>query len=39
MYNEICTILNKLESNKVTVLGSIPPQVIKNGGQTLKQTA
>jgi hypothetical protein len=29
MYNEICTIINKLESDKATVLGSIPPQVSK----------
>ena len=39
MYNEICTVINKLESYKATGLGSIPPQLIKNGGQTLKQTA
>jgi hypothetical protein len=39
MYNEICTIINELESNKATGLGSIPPQLIKNGRQTLKQTA
>jgi hypothetical protein len=31
-YNEICSIINKLKSNKGTGLDYLPPQLIKNGG-------
>jgi hypothetical protein len=35
-YNEICSIINKLESNKAADLDNIPPDLIKIG-RTLKQ--
>jgi hypothetical protein len=36
-YSEICTIINKLKSNKAAGSDSIPPELIKNGRWTLKQ--
>ena len=37
MYNEICTIINKLKSNKAASTDNIPPEFIKSGGRTSKQ--
>jgi hypothetical protein len=37
MHNEICTIINKLKSNKAAGIHNIPPEFIKSGGRTLKQ--
>jgi hypothetical protein len=37
MYNEICTIINKLKSNKAAGIDNIPPEFIKSGGRTSKQ--
>jgi hypothetical protein len=36
-YNEICTIINKLQSNKAAGSDNIPPDLIKPGRRTLKQ--
>ena len=35
-YNEVYTIINKLKSNRADGTGNIPPELIKNGGRTLK---
>jgi len=34
MYNEICTIINKLKSNKAAGIDNIPPEFIKSEGKT-----
>jgi hypothetical protein len=36
-YNEICTIINKLKTNKAAGTDNIPGELIKHGGRTLKQ--
>jgi hypothetical protein len=36
-YNEICSIINKLKTNKVAGTDNIPGELIKHGGRTLKQ--
>jgi hypothetical protein len=36
-YNEVCSIINKLKSNKVGGTDNIIPELIKQGGRTLKQ--
>jgi len=36
-YNEVCSIINKLKSNKVEGTDNIIPELIKQGGRTLKQ--
>jgi hypothetical protein len=36
-YNEVCTIINRLRINKAAGLHNITPELIKFGGQTLKQ--
>ena len=36
-YNEVCSIINKLKSNKAGGTDNIIPEVIKQGGRTLKQ--
>ena len=37
MYNEICTIITKLKSNKAAGIDNIPPELKKSGGRTSKQ--
>jgi len=36
-YNEICTIIHDLKSNKTDRADDIPPELIKIGGRTLRQ--
>ena len=36
-YNEACSIINKLKSNKAGGMDNIIPELIKQGGRTLKQ--
>jgi hypothetical protein len=36
-YNEICSIINKLKTNKAAGSDNIPGELIKHGGRTLKQ--
>jgi hypothetical protein len=36
-YNEICTIINKLKTNKPAGMDNITGEMIKHGGRTLKQ--
>jgi hypothetical protein len=36
-YNEICSIINKLKTNKAAGTDNIPGKLIKHGGRTLKQ--
>jgi len=36
-YNEVCSIINKLKSNKAEGTNNIIPELIKHGGRTLKQ--
>jgi hypothetical protein len=36
-YNEMCTIINKLKTNKAAGTGNMTGELIKNGGRTLKQ--
>jgi len=36
-YNEICTIINKLKTNKAAGTDNIAGELIKHGGRTLKQ--
>jgi len=36
-YNEVCSIINKLKSNKAGGTNNIIPELIKQGGRTLKQ--
>ena len=36
-YNEVCSIINKLKSNKAGGTDNILPELIKQGGRTLKQ--
>jgi len=36
-YNEICTIINKLKTNKAAGTDNITGELIKHGGRTLKQ--
>jgi hypothetical protein len=36
-YNEMCSIINKLKSNKAGDTDIIIPELIKHGGRTLKQ--
>jgi hypothetical protein len=36
-YNEVCSIINKLKSNKAGGIDSITPELIKQGGRTLEQ--
>ena len=36
-YNEVCSIINKLKSNKTGGTDNIIPELIKQGGRTLKQ--
>jgi hypothetical protein len=36
-YNEICSIINKLKSNKARGTDNIIPELIKHGGRTLNQ--
>jgi hypothetical protein len=36
-YNEICTIINKVKSNKAAGSDNIHQELINNGGRTLKQ--
>jgi hypothetical protein len=36
-YNEVCSITNKLKSNKAGGTDNIIPELIKQGGRTLKQ--
>jgi hypothetical protein len=36
-YNEVCSIMNKLKSNKAGGNDNIITELIKNGGRTLKQ--
>jgi hypothetical protein len=33
-YNEICSIINNLKTNKAAGSHNIPPELIKNGGIT-----
>jgi hypothetical protein len=35
-YNEVCSIINKLKSNKAGGTDNINPELIKQGGRTLK---
>jgi len=37
MYNEICTIINKLKSNKAAGIDNVTTEFIKSGGRTSKQ--
>jgi hypothetical protein len=37
MYNDICTIINKLKSNKAAGTDNVPPEFITSGGRTSKQ--
>ena len=36
-YNEVCSITNKLKSNKAGGTDNIIPELVKQGGRTLKQ--
>ena len=36
-YNEVCSITNKLKTNKAGGTDNIMPELIKQGGKTLKQ--
>jgi hypothetical protein len=36
-YNEICSVINKLKTNKAAGTDNIPAELIKYGGRTLKQ--
>ena len=36
-YNEVCSIINKLKSNKAGGTDNIIPELVKQGGRTLKQ--
>jgi hypothetical protein len=36
-YNEICYIINNLKTNKAAGSDNIPPELIKNGGRTLRK--
>jgi len=36
-YNKICSINNELKQNKAAGSENIPPELLKNGGRTLKQ--
>jgi hypothetical protein len=36
-YNEICTIINKLKTNRAAGMDNITGELIKHGGRTLKQ--
>jgi hypothetical protein len=36
-YNKVCSIINKLKSNKAGGTDNINPELIKQGGRTLKQ--
>jgi sorting nexin-29 len=36
-YNEVCSIINKLKSNKAEGTDNINPELIKHGGKTFKQ--
>jgi len=36
-YNEVCSVINKLKSNKARGTDKIIPELIKQGGRTLKQ--
>jgi hypothetical protein len=36
-YNEICSMINKLQPNKAAGTDNIPAELIKYGGRTLKQ--
>ena len=36
-YNQVCSIINKLKSNKAGGTNNIIPELIKQGGRTLKQ--
>jgi hypothetical protein len=36
-YNEVCSIINKLKSNKAGGTDNVIPELIKQGGRTLKQ--
>jgi len=35
-YNEVCSIINKLKSNKAGGTDNIIPELVKQGGRTLK---
>jgi hypothetical protein len=36
-YNEVCSIINKLKSNKAGGTDTIIPELVKQGARTLKQ--
>jgi hypothetical protein len=36
-YNEICSIINKLNLNKAAGSDNITPELLKHGGRTLRQ--
>jgi hypothetical protein len=36
-YNEVCSIINKLKSNKAGDTDNVIPELVKQGGRTLKQ--
>jgi hypothetical protein len=36
-YNEICSVINKLKTNKAAGRDNIPAEIIRHGGRTLKK--